>query len=202
MKRTLFFAIASLALVAMACAQPPNMTPEMRKRMEAWTKFRDQHKNTQQLSGLVRGMSRLQEEGKPLDAKQSKAAVAILEPLSKKPKLTQDEARKAQMALQKTLTAAQLNTISRARTQDRQRMGGGGGNSGGARPNGAPGGAGGNNRPGGGGGGQGRGMMDLDPAKLKDYNPFYTGAKPAAPFLERGQNEFKQFLAELKKKAK
>ncbi|NUL82572.1 MAG: hypothetical protein HUU60_07620 [Armatimonadetes bacterium] len=202
MKRTLFFALTSLALVGMACAQPPNMTPEMRKRMEAWTKFRDQHKNTQQLSGLVRGMARLQEEGKPLDAKQSKAVVAILEPLSKKPKLTQDDARKTQMALQKTLTAAQLNTISRARTQDRQRMGGGGGNSGGggARPNGAPGG--GNNRPGGAGGGQGRGMMDLDPAKLKDYNPFYTGAKPAASFLERGQNEFKQFLAELKKKAK
>lgn len=209
------------SMIGMACAfacmatdlwaQPPgggqggfNITPEMRARMEAWRKWRDQHKYTFQLTGFVNAMAQLDKEGKPLNADQKKKVLAVIKPLTTKTKLTQDDARNALRDLKKPLTTAQLNIISRISSQQQQRrgMGGGSGGGGGGRPGGGF----------GGGGGQGTGQngqrnpqdaarrfMEMDPAKMKDYNPFNTTKKPDNPMTERFQTQLKQFMAKLSK---
>lgn len=186
-------------------AQEGSLPPEVRARMEAWRKWREEHKYTFQLLGLVGGLMQLEQEGKPLSAKQAKQVLAILQPLTKKQKLTQEEARKAQFALQKVLTAAQLNTISRMRAEARRRRGEGSGRPrNGFMGGGAPGGgAGGNHQsPGGRERQSGARFMQMDPAKLKNFNPFYFSGKPETPMMERYRSRMKKFMTELGKKAK
>jgi uncharacterized membrane protein YgcG len=137
----------------------------------AFAKFRDQHKYTFQLRTMV--TSGLMEcERSPttrLKPAQAKQLLAVLAPLRKQPKLTQDQAKAAIQKVQKVYDTKQLSAVDKAIQQSARRRGGGGapGGGGGAPGGGAPGAG----RPGGGSPGGG-GRPPFDPAKAKNFNPF------------------------------
>lgn len=151
-----------------------------------FTQFREAHKYTFQLMGMAGNIGRLDKETKtPLTKAQAKAVLAVLKPLRAKPKLTQDEAKKALKGLKKVLTEKQLTEIGKMKPEDRrggQRMGSGNGD----RPRGE-----------GNGGGQRR---RFDPDAMKNFNPFNPSKD--APGGERSAKRWQEFFAALEKKAK
>lgn len=206
-----------MAVAVAAVAQPPpgmdQMTPEMRQRMEAFRKWREQHKYTFQLTSTLRAVDQgLDQNPKTkLTAAQAKKILAVLQPLRNKSKMTQDEAKDALKKIKAALTVDQLNALARYEQERRNRRGGPGGFGGGGmgmRP-GGPGGPGGPGAPGapgarpGGPGGPGGGPGQFrmpDPAQMKDFNPFKPNPQ-AGPFGQRGAEYWKTFFTKLQQRA-
>jgi len=169
----------------------------------AFQKWRDQHKYTFQLRTMLTGGLAECERSKNTELKpaQAKSILAVLTPLRKQPKLTQDQAKGAIQKLQKVFDAKQLAAVDRSVQASQQRRGGfggpGGGGPGGGGPGGpggagrppggggpgGPGGPGGAGRPPGGGGPGGGGPPAFDPAAMKDFNPFNPDKK--SPMYDR-----------------
>lgn len=166
--------VSSFAVLpaASAIAQPP---PGGGFNFSAFQKWRDQHKYTFQLRTMVTGGIAECERSKSTQVKppQAKQILSILTPLTKKPKLKQEEAKAAIQQVQRVFDARQLAAVDRAVQASTRRRGGGpgGGGPGGGAPGGGPGAGGpGGGRPGGGGPGGGRG--GFDPARMQNFNPF------------------------------
>ncbi len=183
---------------------------------EKFVQFQETHKYTFQLMGLVGNIMRMERDGKtPLTAQQAKELLAVLQPLRKQEKLTQDDAKAAIRDVQRVLTEAQRNAIAAMPERDGGRRatggGGGAGNGGGMRggpppgggapppggPGGGPGGA-----PGGRGGAGGDGARGarpmMDPTTMQNFNPFY---KPDGEDTGRMSRRWDTLFETLEKKA-
>jgi hypothetical protein len=190
-------AVSTLMLtIAAAIAQPP---PQMAAQ---WQKFREEHKYHFQLRETFLKLGELEKKGgqTALTKDQAKKLLEIFQPLTKKEKLTADEAKEALKKIKAVLRADQLNALQRIQLPRMGRPGGGPGGPGG--PGGAPGGPAG---PGGPGGGQGR--PRFDPSQMRNFNPLSLVVKvdpksPMAEFAKRRAERIKEVLSLLEKKAK
>ncbi len=190
-------AIATLALtVAAAIAQPP---PQMAAQ---WQKFREEHKYHFQLRETFLKLGELEKKGgqTALTKDQAKKLLAIFQPLTKKEKLTADEAKEALKKIKAVLRADQLNALQRIQLPRMGRPGGGPGG-----PGGAPSGPAGPGGPGGGPGGSGG--PRFDPSQMRNFNPLSLVVKvdpksPMAEFAKRRAERIKEVLSLLEKKAK
>lgn len=195
--------VAALMLMAMAAiAQPP---PQM---MQQFQKFREEHKYHFQLRETFLKLGELEKKGgqTALTKDQAQKLLAIFQPLTKKEKLTADEAKEVLKKIKEILRADQLNALQRIQLPRMRRPGGGPGGPGGA-PSG-PGGA----APGGPGGGPGGpggpgGGPRFDPSQLRNFNPLSLVMKvdpnsPMAEFAKRRAERIKEVLSLLEKKAK
>ncbi|MCS7185931.1 MAG: hypothetical protein RMK89_03140 [Armatimonadota bacterium] len=195
--------VAALMLMAMAAiAQPP---PQM---MQQFQKFREEHKYHFQLRETFLKLGELEKKGgqTALTKDQAQKLLAIFQPLTKKEKLTADEAKEVLKKIKGILRADQLNALQRIQLPRMRRPGGGPGGPGGA-PSG-PGGA----APGGPGGGPGGpggpgGGPRFDPSQLRNFNPLSLVMKvdpksPMAEFAKRRAERIKEVLSLLEKKAK
>lgn len=187
-------AIATLALtVAAAIAQPP---PQMAAQ---WQKFREEHKYHFQLRETFLKLGELEKKGgqTALTKDQAKKLLAIFQPLTKKEKLTADEAKEALKKIKAVLKADQLNALQRIQLPRMGRPGGG--------PGGAPSGPAGPGGPGGGPGGSGG--PRFDPSQMRNFNSLSLVVKvdpksPMAEFAKRRAERIKEVLSLLEKKAK
>lgn len=148
--------------------------------------FREEHKYTFQLMQMVRHIGEIDKDAKhALTPTQAKQVLAVLKPLSTKPKLTQDQAKQALKDLKKIFTVDQLNAMAQIKSPQ-HRMGSGGpggpGGPGGQRPQG--------NRP------------HWDPAAMKDFNPFYAKADKSDKMAADRTKRTTDFLKSLEKKSK
>lgn len=190
-------AVATLALtVAVAIAQPP---PQMAAQ---WQKFREEHKYHFQLRETFLKLGELEKKGgqTALTKDQAKKLLAIFQPLTKKEKLTADEAKEALKKIKAVLRADQLNALQRIQLPRMGRPGGGPGG-----PGGAPGGPASPGGPGGGPGGSGG--PRFDPSQMRNFNPLSLVVKvdpksPMAEFAKRRAERIKEVLSLLEKKAK
>ena len=186
----------ALMLMAMAAiAQPP---PQM---MQQFQKFREEHKYHFQLRETFLKLGELEKKGgqTALTKDQAQKLLAIFQPLTKKEKLTADEAKEVLKKVKGILRADQLNALQRIQLPRMRRPGGGPGGPGGA-PSG-PGGAG-PGGPGGPGGGP-----RFDPSQLRNFNPLSLVTKvdpnsPMAEFAKRRAERIREVLSLLDKKAK
>jgi len=154
---------------------------------EAMTRFRDDHKFTTMLTRLVRNIGRLeQEQREPLTPEQAQAMLAILQPLSAQPTMTQDDAEEVYRALQRALTMEQRTMI--AKMSEAQSSNGSG----------FRGGSGGGGGRGSGGRSQGGQRFSFDPAAMKNYNPFYTASDN--PMVQRYSEQMNAVIATLANK--
>ncbi len=193
-------AVATLALLASAAiAQPP---PQM---MQQWQKFREEHKYHFQLRETFLKLGELEKKGgqTALTKEQAQKLLAIFQPLTKKEKLTADEAKEALKKIKSVLRADQLNALQRIQLPRMGRPGGAPGGPGGAGP-GGPGGMG-PSGPGGRPGGQGG--PRFDPSQMRNFNPLSLVVKvdpksPMAEFAKRRAERIKEVLSLLEKKAK
>lgn len=164
---------------------------------EQMTKFREEHKYTFQLTRLVGNIGRMEQEGQnKLTAAQAKAMLGILQPLRKQPKLNQDDAKEVIRSLQAVLTMDQrteINKMPERRSGGGNRGGGAGGP--GGQGGGAPRGQGGQN-----GGRPGGQRPQLDPAAMKDFNPF--NSQSGGMGGPRAAARYDEFFKALEAKAK
>lgn len=202
LNRAIAVAIVSL-LASAAVAQPP---PQM---MQQWQKFREEHKYHFQLRETFLKLGELEKKGgqTALTKEQAQKLLAIFQPLTKKEKLTADEAKEALKKIKGVLRADQLNALQRIQLPRMGRPGGGPGGPGG--PPGGPGGAGpGGMGPGGPGGRpDGQGRPRFDPSQLRNFNPLSLVVKvdpksPMAEFAKRRAERIKEVLSLLEKKTK
>ena len=161
---------------------------------QAMAKWSDQHKYTFQLrTMLTNGVSECERsKSTQLKPAQAKQILAVLTPLTKKPKLTQDEAKANIQKLQRVFNARQLAAVDKSIQAGSRRGGPGGGGPGGGGPRagGPPGGGGpgaggpGGRGPGGGGpGGSAGNRPRFDPARMKNFNPF--NPEKSSPMYDR-----------------
>jgi hypothetical protein len=190
-------AFSVTALLAAAIAQPP---PQMAAQ---WQKFREEHKYHFQLRETFLKLGELEKKGgrTALTKDQAKKLLAIFQPLTKKEKLTADEAKEALRKVKAVLKPDQLNALQRIQLPRFGRPGGGpggqggqGGSSGGPSGQGGPGG-----RPDGG--------PRFDPSQMRNFNPLSLVIKvdpksPAAEWAKRRAERIKEVLSLLEKKAK
>lgn len=197
MKRmVLWTGVLLMVITAIAAtAQPPpgaggfQMTPEMQRRMEEFRKWREAHKYTFQLTSTLRGLEMLDRDAKTkLTPAQAKKILAVLQPLRNKPKMTQDDAKKALKQIKAALTVNQLNALARFEAERRNRRGG---------PQGGPGGGGMGMRPGGMGGPRPQ-MPNL--SQMKDFNPFKPNPQ-MGPFGQRAAEYWDHFFKGLQQRA-
>lgn len=186
------FSVTAL-LAAAAIAQPP---PQMAAQ---WQKFREEHKYHFQLRETFLKLGELEKKGGPtaLTKDQAKKLLEIFQPLTKKEKLTADEAKEALRKVKAVLKPDQLNALQRIQLPRFGRPGGPGGQGGpgggfGAGPGG----------PGGPGGGP-----RFDPSQMRNFNPLSLVVKvdpnsPAAEWAKRRAERIKEVLSLLEKKAK
>lgn len=194
---TIAGAIAAL-LVSAAIAQPPQ------QMMQQWQKFREEHKYHFQLRETFLKLGELEKKGgqTALTKEQAQKLLAIFQPLTKKEKLTADEAKEALKKIKGILRADQLNALQRIQLPRMRRPGGGPGG-----PSGAPSGPGaGPGGPGSGPGGPGGGPR-FDPSQMRNFNPLSLVIKvdpksPMAEFAKRRAERIKEVLSLLEKKAK
>jgi hypothetical protein len=132
-------------------------------------------------------IGRLDKSKAPLTAKQAKSVLAVLEPLKKKTKLTQDEAKIAIKKLKAVLDEKQLTEIGKMKPE--MRLAGPGGP-------GRPGGQGGPGRMPGGQPGQG-GMPRMDMSAMKNFNPF--NPPKGTPMAEHGAKRMNELFDSLEK---
>jgi hypothetical protein len=177
------FSVTAL-LAAAAIAQPP---PQMAAQ---WQKFREEHKYHFQLRETFLKLGELEKKGGPtaLTKDQAKKLLEIFQPLTKKEKLTADEAKEALRKVKAVLKPDQLNALQRIQLP---RFG---------RPGAGPGG------PGGPSGGPGGGPR-FDPSQMRNFNPLSLVVKvdpnsPAAEWAKRRAERIKEVLSLLEKKAK
>ncbi len=175
---------AVLATAALVGAQPP---PQVAAQ---WQKFREEHKYHFQLRETFLKLGELERKGgqTALTKEQAKKLLALFQPLTKKEKLTADEAKEALRQIKGILRPDQLNALQRIQLP-RMRPGGGAGG-----PSVGPGGA-----PGGG--------PRFDPSQMRNFNPLSLVVKvdpksPAAEWAKRRAERIKGVLSLLEKKAK
>ncbi len=180
-----------LALVGGAIAQPP---PQMAAQ---WQQFREEHKYHFQLRETFLKLGELEKKGgqTALTKEQAKKLLALFQPLTKKEKLTADEAKDVLKKIRSILTADQMNALQRIQLPRMGRPGGGPGSGG---PQGGPSG------PPSGGPGSG---PRFDPAQMRNFNPLSLVVKvdpnsPAAEWAKRRTQRIKEVLSLLEKKAK
>lgn len=146
-----------------------------------FSQFRDEHKYTFMLMKLARNLARMEKEQQtPLTQAQAKTILQVLTPLRSKTSLSQDEAKATIRQIKPLLTERQLTEIGKMKSA---RQPGSGAASGGQDAGSAGGSA---------GGGQGRGGQSgqagqrprMDPAQMKNFNPFNPPA--GSPMAERG----------------
>lgn len=189
MKRLLKWIIPVAAVVAIAraaTAQGPGggMPPEMQAKMNAWKKFRDNHKSFSSIQQSLAGIGECEKDPKTaLNKAQAKKVLAVLNKWGSKPTMTNDEATAANKEITSGLNIAQIKKIATAPAPGR----GGRGFGGGARGAGGPGGG----RPGGAGGAPN--FKFPDP---KEYNPLNPDSLPFVQFKKTAKDR----LAELKNK--
>jgi uncharacterized membrane protein YgcG len=190
-------AFSVTALLAAAIAQPP---PQMAAQ---WQKFREEHKYHFQLRETFLKLGELEKKGgrTALTKDQAKKLLAIFQPLTKKEKLTADEAKEALRKVKAVLKPDQLNALQRIQLPRFGRPGGGPGGQGGqGGSSGGPSGQGGSGgRPGGG--------PRFDPSQMRNFNPLSLVIKvdpksPAAEWAKRRAERIKEVLSLLEKKAK
>jgi len=187
-------------LAAAAIAQPP---PQMTAQ---WQKFREEHKYHFQLRETFLKLGELEKKGgqTALTKDQAKKLLAIFQPLTKKEKLTADEAKEALRKVKAVLKPEQLNALQRIQLPRFGRPGGGPGGPGGqGGPGGSSGGPGGQGGPGGRPGGGPR----FDPSQMRNFNPLSLVIKvdpksPATEWAKRRAERIKEVLSLLEKKAK
>jgi hypothetical protein len=147
----------------------------------AMAQFREAHKYTFLLTRMVSNIGKLDTETEaPLTQAQAKGILAVLEPLQKQPKMTQDEAKATAGKLKMLLTEKQLTEMGKMKQPQRpqgqgQRMQGQGGGQGQAR------------RP------------SFDPIAMKDFNPFNPSGNSS--MAQRSAKRMADFLSALKAKA-
>lgn len=147
-----------------------------------FTQFRESHKYTFMLTRMMANIGRLEAEGNaPLTKQQAKTILAVVEPLRKKPTLTQDEAKQTATKVKAVLTAKQLTEMGKMKQPERR--GGQGQGMGQGRGMGM-----------GQGMGQGqngqRSRMNFDPIAMKNFNPFNaSGNNPMAARSAKRMNE-------------
>lgn len=177
---------SSIALLA----QETKQTPSQRPNAGAWTTMQEKYKYTFQLMQMVGHIGEIDKDKKyTLTPAQAKQVLDVLKPLRSKPKLTQDQAKKALKDLKKVFTAKQLNAI--ARIKPRIRQGQQGSNpraNAGARPRPEAG----NRNP----------QRRFDPNAMKDFNPFYSKAPKDDQRAQARIKRWNEFFAALEKKAK
>ncbi len=187
--------VTTVALLALAAiAQPP---PQM---MQQWQKFREEHKYHFQLRETFLKLGELEKKGgqAALTPEQAKKLLAVFQPLTKKEKLTTDEAKEALKKVKEILKPDQLNALQRIQLPRMRRPGGGPGG-----PGGAPGGPGGT-----GPGGPGvQGGPRFDPSQMRNFNPLSLVMKvdpqsPMAEWAKRRTERIKEVLGLLEKKSK
>ena len=145
--------------------------------------MREKYKYTFQLMQMAGHIGEIDKDKKyTLTLTQAKQVLAVLKPLRGKPKLTQDQAKKALKDLKKVFTAAQLNAMARIKpkfqpAQNRE------------RPSGQPRDSDGQRR-------------QWDPNAMKDFNPFYAKAPKGDKRAEERVKRWNEFFAGLEKKAK
>lgn len=160
-----------------------------------FAQFREEHKFTFQLMQMVRHIGDIDRDPKhTLTPAQAKKVGAVLKPLRSQPKLTQDQAKQALKSLKVIFTVDQLNAMAKIKSP--QRFGGGQRPGGGF--SGAPGGQG---RPGGPGGQNGN-RPRMDPARMKNFNPFYAKADKSDQFAADRAKRWNDFFSRLDAKAK
>ena len=135
MVRWMGVGIAVLLAAAFAGAQPP---PQMAAQ---WQKFREEHKYHFQLRETFLKLGELEKKGEQtaLTKEQAKKLLALFQPLTKKEKLTADEAKEALRQIKTILRPDQMNALQRIQLPRMGRPGGGGPGMGGS-PGGPPGG--------------------------------------------------------------
>jgi len=180
--------VMALVLAAAAIAQPP---PQV---MQQWQKFREEHKYHFQLRETFLKLGELEKKGgqTALTKEQAKKLLEIFQPLTKKEKLTADEAKEALKKIKAVLRPDQLNALQRIQLPRMGRPGGQGAGPG---------------RPGVGGPGGGPGGPRFDPSQMRNFNPLSLVVKvdpqsPMAEFAKRRAERIKEVLGLIEKKAK
>jgi len=161
------------------------MSPEMKKAMDDMKKWRENHKNFQQVGMTVRTVSEFEKDPKTaLTGDQAKKIWGLISPWTSKPTMTDAQAKTLNDSVVKVFTVPQIKKLAAAQKEMQGRMRGG---MGGGRPGGGGAGGGqGGGRPGGGGG-------MFDPSKMKEmaknmtkeYNPLNTKTYPDTPWKDR-----------------
>lgn len=180
-------AIFAVGACSLSFAQAPG---PQRPNGAGFGAMREQSKYTFQLMRMVRHIEAIDKNKKyTLTPAQAKQVLAVMNPIRSKPKLTQDQAKAALKKLKAIFTVDQLNAMAAIKDPPR-RMGPGGG-PGGPRPGGGPGGP-----P------PGAQMRPPDPNTMKDFNPFYSKAKPSFPGQADRKKRTDEFFKGLATKAK
>ncbi len=165
------------------------MPPEMRAKIAAWQKWRDQHKN---LSNLQMMLYQVQEVDKDpatkLTKPQAGKMLAILKTWRSKPTMSDDQAKQVSKSIGGMLTDRQLKKMSTVQPPWARR-GGGGGGFGGGRPGGG--------RPGGPPGG----FTFPDPPK-NGYNPLNPDTLPFERMRPMAKKSLDDFTAQLQAQAR
>ena len=204
MLRLLRLIIASVLLVlliaAAGLAQGPGGPPPPLQGGQGnsqWSQMREKYKYTSQLMQMTQHIAIIDRDSKyTLTKAQAKKVLGVLQPLRKKPKLTQDEAKATLKKLKPIFTVKQLNAMAKIKPPRRSpgMPGGGYGGQGGGQggPGGGP--------PGGGQPGANR--PSFDPNAMKDFNPFYSKVKADDEFAARRARRWNQFFTTMDNKAK
>lgn len=161
-----------------------------------YSQMREKYKYTFQLMQMTRHMMEIDKDPKYTFTKaQAKKMLGVLKPLRSKPKLTQEQAKSVLKSLKPIFTVKQLNAMAKIRPPSHggfnRRGGGYGGNQGSPGVGGSP-----------GGGQPGANRPRFDMNAMKDFNPFYSKAKPGDEFAAQRVKRWNQFFTTLEKKAK
>lgn len=178
-ERAIAVAVLTLLIAAVSFAQGQG------QGFGQFQQFREEHKYTFQLMQMVHHIQMINQDPKhTLTPAQAKSVLAVIKPLSTKPKMTQDQAKQALKSLKRIFNVSQLNAMAKIKVPQR-RMSSGGfsgpGGAGGQRPQG--------NRP----------RMDL--SAMKNFNPFYAKASKNDQMTAARQKRQAQFISDLAKKA-
>ena len=188
-----------MALAGGAQAQPPgggfNLPPEMKAKIAALTKWREQNKSIFSLSMTLRGMETINKDPETqLNKQQSAKMLAIVNTWKSKPVMTDDQAKDVQKQVTGMLNDKQLKRLNAPGMNSFGGTGGGrpgGGMGGGMRPGGSPGG-----RPGGPGG-----FQIPDPPK-GGFNPLNADTLPFEQMRPAAKKGMEEFTSSLQKQAK
>ena len=159
--------------------------------------FRDEHKYTFMLMRMAEHIANMEKEQQtPLTQAQAATILQVLTPLRSKTSLSQDEAKATIRQLKPILTERQLTEIGKMKSS--RQSGSGGATAGAGQDSGNA--AGGQRQGGQGRGGTGSGGQRprMDPAQMKDFNPF--NPPPGSPMAARAAH-WQEFFDGLAQKA-
>lgn len=204
MNRSMRWILPALALAAVSPAVLAQggpggagfqLPPAAKAKMDAWKKWRENHKNIQKLSVTLMAFRELEKDPSTKITKdQAKKIVPVFKAWQNKPTMSDDQAKDVNKQLTSPLSDKQLKTLATAPNPFagggmRPGGGGGAGGAGGARPAG------------------GGGMPDFskipDP---HDYNPLNPETSPFKSMNPQRFNEMKgkyhEFITSLEQRAK